>query len=239
MQTKETERILIVIPTYNEKENIARLTEELLKISTNISIMIVDDESPDGTGEIANSLSEKFTNVKVIHRKGKGGRGSACIEGFKYAFDRNFDYVFEMDADFSHDPKEIPRFLDKIKSCDMVIGSRYLRQSRIVDWSISRRIFSKIANFYAKAVLGIPISDYTNGYRLYKIDVLKNMDFEKIKSKGYIVLSEMAYQVYKKGYSIGEVHTVFVNRKRGQSNLSFQEIYSAFTGVLKIRWRYL
>lgn len=238
MQAKGTERILIVIPTYNEKENIARLAEELLKISTNISVLIVDDESPDGTGEVADSLSKRFTSVKVIHRKGKGGRGSACIEGFKYAFDKNFDYVFEMDADFSHNPKEIPLFFEKIKSCDMVIGSRYLKESRIVDWSLSRRIFSKIANFYAKTVLGIPISDYTNGYRLYKIGVLKNMDFEKIKSKGYIVLSEIAYQVYKKGYSIGEVPTLFVNRKRGQSNLSFQEIYSAFTGVLKVKLRY-
>jgi len=239
LQAKESENILIVIPTYNEKDNIAKLTEELLGISTNISILIVDDESPDGTGEVADNLSKQYTAVKVIHRKGKGGRGSACIEGFKYAFNRNFDYVFEMDADFSHDPKEIPLFLEKIKTYDMVLGSRYLNDSKIIDWSLSRRIFSKMANLYARTILGIPISDYTNGYRLYKIDVLKNMDFEKIKSKGYIVLSEMAYQVYKKGYSIGEVPTLFVNRKRGQSNLSFQEIYSAFTGVLKVKSRYL
>ncbi|MBI5375535.1 MAG: polyprenol monophosphomannose synthase [Candidatus Schekmanbacteria bacterium] len=239
LQESEVKKTLVVIPTYNERENIAKLTEQLLEISSDISILIVDDDSPDGTGKIADELTSASTRIKAIHRKGKGGRGSACVEGFKYALANDFDYVFEMDADFSHNPQEIPLFFDKIKSYDMVIGSRYLKGSKIVDWTLARRVFSKIANFYARTILGIPISDYTNGYRIYKKKVISNLDFEKITSKGYIVLSEMAYQVYRKGFRIGEVPTLFVNRKRGQSNLSFQEIYTAFTGVLKVKFRYL
>jgi len=239
LQETESGKTLIVIPTYNESENIERLANQLLQISPDISLLIVDDESPDGTGMVADTLAEKSPRIEVIHRKGKGGRGSACVEGFKYSLDKDFDYIFEMDADFSHNPKEIPLFFEKIKSYDMIIGSRYLKGSRIVDWSLGRRIFSKVANLYARAILGIPISDYTNGFRIYRKKVLMDMDFEKIKSKGFIVLSEMAYQVYKKGYRIGEIPTLFINRKRGKSNLSFQEIFSAFTGVLRVKWRYL
>ena len=239
MQSKESGKTLIVIPTYNERENISKLAKTILNISDNISILIVDDESPDGTGKVADELARESSRIRVIHRKGKGGRGSACVEGFKEALKGEYDYIMEMDADFSHNPEEIPLLLSKIRSYDFVIGSRYLDESEIRDWGIGRRIFSKLANLYAKMVLGIPISDYTNGYRIYRKKVLDDMDFERIKSKGFIVLSEMAYQLYRKGYSIGEIPTLFINRKRGKSNLSFQEIYSAFTGILKVKKRYL
>jgi dolichol-phosphate mannosyltransferase len=231
---------LIVIPTYNEKENIARLVEVIMSLPYPISVVIVDDNSPDGTGIIADKLSKKFERVKVIHRKGKGGRGSACIEGFQYALkqEQDINYIFEMDADFSHDPKEIPKFLENIENYDMVIGSRYTEGSKIVNWSKLRRIFSKLANFYARSLLKIPITDYTNGYRCYKKDVLNNIDFNKINSTGYVVLSEMAYQIAKKGYKIGEIPIVFVNRKRGESNLTLKEIFSAFISILRIKIKY-
>ncbi|MDI6736555.1 MAG: polyprenol monophosphomannose synthase [bacterium] len=198
---------------------------------------MVDDTSPDGTGEVADELVSRFSQVTVIHRKGKGGRGGACMEGFKYALGQNFDYIFEMDADFSHHPGDIPIMLEKIKGCDVVIGSRYLKESKIVDWGIERTIFSRFANFYARMILGIPTSDYTNGYRCYRRAVLEDIDWDKIGARGYIVLSEMAYQIFQKGYTFGEVPIVFVNRRRGESNLTLKEIINAFVSVLRVKWK--
>lgn len=229
-------KALIVIPTYNEKENIVRQVEAVMRLPLNLSVVIVDDNSPDGTGVAADELSKRFERVKVIHRAGKGGRGSACVEGFKYAVKQDADYIFEMDADLSHDPAEIPKFLEKIKDYDLVIGSRYSKDSKIVNWGKRRAVFSKLANLYARAVLGIPITDYTNGYRCYRKNVLANMDYDKITSTGYIVISEMTYQIAKKGYRIGEIPTVFINRKQGKSNLSFKEISNAFISVIKLRF---
>ncbi len=229
---------LIVIPTYNERENIVKLVEAVMELPLDISVVVVDDNSPDGTGAAADELFRKFEKVEVIHRKGKAGRGSACLEGFQYAIKKDVDYIFEMDADFSHDPNEIPKFLKKIEECDAVIGSRYTNESKIVDWSKSRLIFSRFANFYARTLLNIPISDYTNGYRCYKKRVIESIDFDKVNSSGYIVLSEIAYQIARKGYKIGEVSTVFVNRRRGESNLSLKEILSAFISVLRLRLKY-
>ncbi len=231
-------KALIVIPTYNEKDNIIRQVEAIMKLPLNLSVVIVDDNSPDGTGAAADELLKKFERVKVIHRTGKGGRGSACIEGFKYAVKQDADYIFEMDADLSHDAKEIPRFLEKIKDYDMVIGSRYAEGGKILNWGKKRAVFSKFANLYAKAILGIPITDYTNGYRCYKKHVLENMDYDKIHSTGYIVISEMTYQIAQKGYKIGEIPTVFVNRRQGDSNLSLKEIVNAFVSVLRLKFRH-
>lgn len=228
-------KVLIVIPTYNERENIIRQVEAIMKLPLNLSVVIVDDNSPDGTGAAADKLSKKFERVKVIHRTGKGGRGSACIEGFKYAVKQDVDYIFEMDADLSHDAKEIPRFLEKIKDYDLVIGSRYSKDSQIVNWGKKRAVFSKLANLYARAVLGIPITDYTNGYRCYRKHVLENLEYDKIVSTGYVVISEMTYQIAKKGYRIGEIPTVFINRRQGDSNLSLTEIVNAFVSVLRLK----
>ncbi|MEK7308128.1 MAG: polyprenol monophosphomannose synthase [Nitrospirota bacterium] len=227
---------LIVIPTYNEKDNIIRQVEAIMKLPLNLSVVIVDDNSPDGTGASADKLSKRFERVKVIHRTGKGGRGSACIEGFKYAVKQDVEYIFEMDADLSHDPAEIQKFLMKMQDYDLVIGSRYSKDSKIVNWGKKRAVFSKLANLYARAVLGIPITDYTNGYRCYRKRVLENLEYDKIASTGYVVISEMTYQIAKKGYRIGEIPTVFVNRKQGKSNLSFKEISNAFISVIKLRF---
>lgn len=229
-------KIAIIIPTLNEKENIGRLIGEILKLNLDVKIFVVDDNSPDKTGEIVKKLAEKYKNVKLILRVKKRGRGGAVIDGFSEALkNKEIKYLFEMDADFSHDPKDIPRFLEKIKEVDVVIGSRYLPGSQIINWPLSRHIFSAIANFYARLILGISISDYTNGYRLYKREVLEKIDFKKIKSVGYIVLSEIAYLIKKSGFKFGEIPVVFVNRKRGKSNLKLKEIIEAFTSVIRIR----
>lgn len=229
---------IVIIPTYNERENIKRLVTEILELPLNIRILVVDDNSPDGTGKVVGQMAKEYDRVEVIHRIGKAGRGSACLEGFKRALEEEVDYIVEMDADFSHDPKELPKLVEGIRRYNVVISSRYLKESRIVNWSIKRTLFSRLANFYARKVLRIPISDYTNGYRCYKKKALAQLDFDLINTTGYIVLSETAYQLYKRGCSFGEVPILFVNRRRGESNLTFREIWSAFTAVLGIRWRY-
>lgn len=228
---------IVVIPTYNEKDNIPPLIEAILAQGLDFGIIIVDDNSPDGTGEAAEQISKKHPEVMLIHREGKGGRGSACIEGFKKALEDNAEYIFEMDADFSHNPKDIPKFLEKIKECDVVIGSRYLRGSQIVNWGWKRTIFSKLANFYAETILRLKISDYTSGYRCYKRGVLESLSFDEIDATGYIVLSEMAQKIFYKGFEIAEIPITFVNRRRGESNLSLNEIVSAFTSVIKLWWK--
>ncbi|MBU3965153.1 polyprenol monophosphomannose synthase [Patescibacteria group bacterium] len=230
-------KIAIIIPTYNEVKNIKKLIEKILKLNLGVRIIIVDDNSPDKTKKVVEEITKKNKDVELILRTNERGRGSAVIEGLKLALkDEGTEYFFEMDADFSHDPKDISRILEKIKHYDVVIGSRYMPSSKIINWSIKRRVFSRFANFYARLILGIPISDYTNGYRCYNRRVLKSLDFSKFKTKGYIVLSEMAYKIHKSGFKFGEIPIVFLNRKRGMSNLKLQEISDALTSVLKIRF---
>jgi dolichol-phosphate mannosyltransferase len=239
-------RATIVIPTYNEKKNIKSLVKKILATKVPEKIIIVDDNSPDGTGGEADGLAEKHSQVKVIHRKGKLGRGSAVIDGFKLALkDKEIKYFIEMDADFSHDPVELKELLKKAENYDIVVGSRYLPQSKIKNWGMKRRIFSKIANLYARLVLGVPISDYSNGYRCYSRSALEALDLDRIESRGYIVLSEIAFKLYKKGFKFGQIATIFVNREKGKSNLSLAEIIEAFYSVIKLRlksgvhWGYL
>lgn len=235
---EKTEVIYVVIPTYNEVDNIATLIRELLDISANITIIVVDDNSPDGTGRVVDELAKNDSHVLCIHRQGKGGRGAACIEGFKKALAEGADLVFEMDADFSHDPREIPLFLEKIKNYDMVLGSRYTKGGRAINWSPLRRVFSHIANTITRFFLQIPITDYTNGYRCYRRRTFDFINFDAIDAKGYIVLSEVAFQIHRKGLAIGEIPTRFVNRVRGESNLNLNEVISALTSVFRLWRRY-
>ena len=238
MRGKDVEAVL-VIPTYNERDNLRPLVEQILRLPHSLLVVVVDDSSPDGTGQVADEVAKQTPGVKVIHRSGKGGRGSACIAGFRYALEEtDAPLVMEMDADFSHHPRYVPALIDKAQEYDVVIGSRYLRDSRIVDWGLSRRIFSRLANLFARVMLGVPISDYTNGFRCYRRAVLEALDFESIQATGYIVLSEMALILHKHGARFGEVPTVFVNRQRGKSNTTLSEIIDAFTTVLELRKRH-
>lgn len=231
-------KTLAIIPTYNEAANIAKLIDAVLAVSSDLSVLVVDDASPDGTGAEAEKEAESHPDrASVMHREAKDGRGGAVLDGIRWGLERDFDNFIEMDADYSHEPNEIPALLDKIREYDFVIGSRYLPQSKIVNWPKSRRVFSKLANFYARFFLGIPISDYTNGYRCYRRETAAALELESINAKGYIVLSEVAFQLYRKGFTVGEIATVFVNRQRGESNFSVEEVLSAFFNIIVLAWR--
>ncbi len=232
-------KTLITIPTFNEAENIGRLVERLLAMEESIEVLVVDDSSPDGTAEVVKAMEPQSAGrLHVIKRHGKGGRGSAVLEGFRFGLKGNYELFFEMDADFSHNPEEISLFFKKIEEgYDMILGSRYLPESKIYDWGWKRTFFSRWANRYARLVLGIPMSDYTNGYRCYARRAIEVLDMNIIEAKGYVVLSEVAYQLYLRGFRIGEVPTIFVNRHRGISNLSSHEIKEAFMSVLRIRFK--
>ncbi len=225
---------LIIIPSYNESENVIRLIDVLLSENADVEILVVDDSS-DNTADLVKTRQINEPRLNLIKRASKGGRGTAVLEGFKFALERGYELIAEMDADFSHDPHEFKSLIAVSEDNVLVIGSRYLNQSKIVGWPIQRRIFSKLANFYANLILGIGIRDYTNGYRIYGREALKKLDMSKIKGVGYIVLSEISYQLFKKGVRFVEVPTLFVNRRRGVSNFSLKEIKEAFLSILKIK----
>lgn len=230
---------LIVIPTYNERDNIVALLSAIEMVLPSALIIVVDDNSPDDTSSVVELFSKKDKQVILIKRKGKGGRGSAVIRGFIEGLKKKeIDYFIEMDGDFSHDPKELKSILRSAKTHDVVIGARYLKSSKIVNWPIQRRIFSLLANLFAKSILWVPIVDYTNGYRCYRRKVLETIDLSKIQETGYSVLMEIIFLVYKLRFTIGQVPTIFVNRKRGQSNTTIKEIVNAFSAPLRIRFRH-
>ena len=228
---------LIVIPTYEERENIVSLIDRLFELHADLDILVVDDNSQDGTADAVKEAQEQHGERLMLRvREGKGGRGSAVLEGLKHAIDQGYSHAFEMDADFSHEPAEVQQFLEMMTEHDLVIGSRYHPESKIYNWSRKRIIFSDFANRFARMILRIPITDYTNGYRCYNQTALQALNFDAIEAKGYIVLSEVAYQLHRKNLRIGEVPTVFVNRQRGTSNLSAREVKEAFLSVLAIRY---
>ena len=228
-------KTLIIIPSYNEENNIASLINALLVLPIEADILVVDDSS-DGTASVVKKMQVSEPRVALIKREGKGGRGSAVLDGFRYALSQNYQRIVEMDADFSHDPRELPSLLAVSDTNKLVIGSRYLPTSKILNWPLPRRIFSKCANFYANLILRIGIYDYTNGYRVYGREALDKLEMDKIRSRGYIVLSEIAYQLFRKGVAFAEVPTIFVNRARGVSNFSLKEARESFVSVLRIRF---
>lgn len=231
------DRILVVVPTYNEKENIVNLCDALLKTGDSIDVLVVDDGSPDGTSTLVRSHPQFGSRVLLMERSGKAGRGSACIAGFKFAFEKGvYDYIVEMDADFSHDPRDLPSLLAKAPDADVVIGSRYVRGSKVSGWNLRRTVLSKLANVYAKLLLRIPIKDYTTGYRCYRASELAKLPFDRFKSSGYITLSEISYNLYRNGCTFAEVPVTFVDRRRGTSNMSLGEMKEAFLLLPRIRF---
>src|SRR3989338_4140887 len=229
-------KTLIIIPCYNESENIVKLIDVLLGDNQNTDVFVVDDSS-DNTADLVKKRQVGEPRLHLIKRQGKGGRGTAILEGFKFALARDYKLIAEMDADFSHDPREFWTLLAVSGDNTMVIGSRDLKESKIVNWPWKRTTFHYLANFYAGIILGIGIRDYTNGYRVYGRGALEKLDISKIKGIGYIVLSEISYQLFKKEVKFVEVPTLFVNRRRGVSNFTIKEIIKAFTSVIKVRFR--
>ena len=211
---------LIIVPTYNELENIRRLLPELMALDPDIRVLVVDDNSPDGTGKLADKLADENERISVLHRPGKLGLGSAYVAGFKYAIQQDVDCVFEMDADFSHDPAMIPRFLEQIASCDVVIGSRYISGINVVNWPMSRLLLSYFANVYTRLVTGMTIRDTTAGYKCFRREALEHIDLDEVRSDGYAFQIEMNFRCWRKGYRIREIPIIFVDRRSGTSKLS-------------------
>ncbi len=225
----------MVIPTYNERDNLEKLAKEVLLQGEGIMILIVDDNSPDGTGELADTMAGRDGRIRVLHRKGKLGLGSAYREGFKIALDMGADYVVEMDADFSHDPAMLPHFFEKMKECDLVIGSRYLNGVSVVNWPLRRLMLSYFASVYTRTITGLRISDCTSGFKCFKREVLEAIAPEKIQSDGYSFQIEMNYRCMEKGFRIGEVPIIFIDRHAGTSKMSKKIVREAVLMVWKLK----
>ena len=219
---------LVIIPTYNEKENINRITTTVLDTSPHVHILFVDDNSPDGTGKMADTLSAKYDRVHVLHRTSKDGLGRAYIAGFKWALERKYQFIMEMDCDFSHAPSEIPNFRDKmLQGHDLVIGSRYCGGIRILNWPMSRLLLSRGAALYVHLITGMPVSDPTGGFKCFRRSVLESYDFDNVKANGYGFQIEMTHKAWMKGFRIGEVPIVFEDRQKGTSKMSGNIVYEA------------
>ncbi len=229
-------KALIVIPTYNERENITPIVEAILRYAPQVDILVVDDSSPDGTGEIADALHERFPNVSALHRTGKLGLGTAYVAGFRYALEHGYDLVFEMDADFSHDPRYLPDFLAEAEHADLVIGSRYVKGGGTPNWSLLRRFISGGGNVFARVMLNLPIKDATAGYRCYRRKVLTTLDLGSITSQGYAFQVELAYQTLRHGFRVSEVPIIFVDRRVGKSKMSRKIFIEGFVFVLRTRF---
>ena len=222
----------MVLPTYNEAGNVLRLAREVLAQSDAIEVLVVDDASPDGTGDLVELASRDEARLNLIRRPGKLGLGTAYLVGFRFGLDRGYGRIFTMDCDFSHNPKYLPGMLRELDECDMVIGSRYVPGGGIENWSLFRRVLSAFANFYARTLLRLPVHDCTAGYRGYRCEVLEAVDPFAIRSSGYSFLEEMAWRVARCGFRIREIPIVFEQRMAGASKIESSEIYLAAWYVL-------
>lgn len=227
-------RMLVVIPTYNELENIKKLIPIILSLENDLEILVVDDNSPDGTGNYVEKLSMENNRVHVLKRAGKMGLGSAYIEGFKWALKQKpeYEYIFQMDADFSHEPEKLLEFIEKLRDYDVVIGSRYLNGVSVVNWPIKRLMLSYFANWYARTLSGIKIRDCTGGFKGFRRIVLERIPFDYITSDGYAFQIEMNYFSQKLGFKMTEIPIIFVDRHAGTSKLSRRIVYEAVFKVL-------
>jgi len=230
-------RILVVIPTYNEAENIGRLLPIVLRQAEQIEVLVVDDRSPDGTATQVREMMKGESRIHLMERERKMGLGSAYVAGFKFALGNGYDYVFEMDADFSHNPQEITHFLEKISDYDLVIGSRYTNGVRVLNWPIRRLMLSYSANVYTRIMTGLPVYDATGGYKCYRRAVLEAIDLDRIKSNGYAFQIEMSYKAWKKGFRITEIPITFLDRRSGASKMSKHIVYEAVFMLWKLRFQ--
>jgi len=226
-------KVLVVMPTFNEAGNINHAIEELFKYNQNVDLLIVDDDSPDGTGKLADQLTSTNSRITVLHRKEKQGLGAAYIAGFKRAFDSGYDYVVEMDADGSHRAEDLPNLLAVCESNDLVIGSRYVKGGRTENWPLHRQWLSKGGNLFAKMMLGTRLNDITAGFRVFSVPFLKTMDLESINARGYSFQIEMAYRTIQQGGRVTEVPIVFIEREVGESKMSSAIVIEALVLMTK------
>lgn len=228
-------KTLVIIPTYNEKDNISKVIPLVLKQDPDIEVLVVDDNSPDGTSKIVEELKTSNPRIKLIRREKKSGLGTAYLAGFKYALENGYNYIFEMDSDFSHDPNYIPDFLKAIEDSDLVLGSRYIKGVNVVNWPITRLLLSFYANVYARWVTGLPVKDSTGGFKCFKREVLEKIGLDNIHSNGYAFQIEMSFRAWKKGFRIREIPIVFEDRKMGQSKMSKKIVREAIWMVWRLR----
>ncbi|GAM10660.1 undecaprenyl-phosphate mannosyltransferase [Geobacter sp. OR-1] len=229
-------KAVVVIPTYNERDNLAKLVQSVLSQGENIDILIVDDNSPDGTGRLADEIAATNNRVTVFHRSGKLGLGSAYRQGFKLALEMGADCIVEMDADFSHDPTTLPRFFAMLDSYDVVIGSRYLNGISVVNWPLRRLMLSYFASVYTRVITGLRISDCTSGFKCFKRKVIESIELDEVKSDGYSFQIEMNYRCMERGFRIGELPIIFIDRHAGTSKMSRKIVREAVIMVWKLKF---
>jgi len=230
-----SEKALVIVPTYNERDNLPPLIERLMKLPVPVEVLVVDDNSPDGTGKLADEIAAKNPQVKVLHRQEKNGLGRAYIAGFKWALERDYEFIFEMDGDFSHNPDDVPSFLKAAQDADLVIGSRYRNGIRVINWPLKRLMLSMGAGHYVRLITGMPISDPTGGYKCFRRKTLMALDLDAIRSNGYSFQIEMSHKIWRQGLRIAEVPIVFTDRFIGTSKMSRKIVYEALFMV----WRLL
>ncbi|MFT4588693.1 MAG: dolichol-phosphate mannosyltransferase [Limisphaerales bacterium] len=228
-------KALVITPTYNEKENLPGVVKRVLALPVKVDLLIVDDNSPDGTGELADELSKKHPELHVMHRKVKNGLGRAYCDGFLWALERDYEFILEMDGDFSHNPDDIPRFLEAALEADLVLGTRYKNGIRVINWPLKRLILSMGAGVYVRTITGLPISDPTGGYKCFRRCALESLDIGKIQSNGYSFQVELTHKIWRQGMRIAEVPIVFADREHGHSKMSGHIVWEAIWMV----WRLL
>lgn len=231
------QRALIIFPTYNERENIEKIVHAVIPLDPRINVLIVDDNSPDGTGKLADKLVASQDSVHVLHRESKQGLGKAYIAGFKWALEREYDFIFEMDADFSHGPEYIKDFLKEIQEYDLVIGSRYISGVNVINWPMSRLLLSYFANAYTRVITGLPLRDATGGFKCFRRQVLETIDLDAVQSSGYSFQIEMSLRAWKKGFKLKEIPIIFVDRVAGSSKMSKKIVREAIWMVWLLRLR--
>lgn len=232
------QRVLVIVPTYNERDNVSRIVPLILDQDPRIDVLVVDDGSPDGTGTVVADMAASNPRVHLLERASKMGLGTAYLAGFNWVIERHYDVAFEMDADFSHDPKHIPQFLRAIRDSDIVLGSRYQDgRVTVVNWPIGRLVMSYLANIYARAVTRLPVFDATGGFKAFRRKVLETIDLTAVHSNGYAFQIEMSYRAWKRGFKIKEIPIVFHDRTLGESKMSKQIVREAIWMVWRLRWQ--
>jgi dolichol-phosphate mannosyltransferase len=231
-------RCLVVVPTYNECDNLTAIVESIIQHAPTAHVLIVDDNSPDGTGALADDLSRtRHGQVFVLHRPRKEGLGQAYVDGFKFALARDYEIIVQMDADFSHDPKYLPAFFETIETNDLVIGSRYVDGGGVVNWDLKRLILSRAASFYVRLITRVPIADTTAGFKCWRREALVSVGLDRLFSNGYVFLAEMSYRAYRQGMRIKEVPIIFVERRLGRSKMDADVMVEGVLNVLRMRFR--
>jgi dolichol-phosphate mannosyltransferase len=231
----QKQRALIIFPTYNERDNIEKIVHAVLPLDPRINVLIVDDNSPDGTGDLADKLARDMQTVHVLHREKKAGLGKAYIAGFKWAIEQKYDFIFEMDADFSHGPEYLKDFLREIQSNDLVIGSRYISGVNVINWPMARLLLSYYANVYTRVITGLPLRDATGGFKCFRREVLEAINLDQVRSTGYAFQIEMSMRAWKKGFRVKEIPIVFVDRVAGTSKMSRKIMREAIWMVWALR----